>query len=185
MEDCDLLENKIKILLNEMTYKTECISTVDLAIDGEYSPKWRKHDHPNIVPDWLMMENPGNNRRRKGQRWVTVTARNPNSALRDKKMSFHVNVENCAYFGANNGNEETTKEPGDQDDSQNDQENTATNKADVEIPIIAGAVCAIILLVLAVVVLLVCRKKKRIRNESETNKTETDENHTYGTYSRG
>ena len=181
--DCDILKDKMKILLKEMTEKTECIRFVDLAIDGEPSARWNKFEHlqPH-KPEWILMENPLSDRRKRGQRRVTVTARNPNLAEKDKQMSFHVNVEKCANFGVTNANEETTKEPGDeQDGNQNDQENTATIETD-PLPIIA-AVGGIILLVLAVAVLLVWRKKMRQRHVTET--IDTDENHTYGTYSRG
>merc|ERR1711872_504688 len=117
----------MKILLNEMTERTECISFVDLMIDGEYS-RWMKHDNlqPH-KPEWINMENPLSDRRKKGQRSVLVTARNPNLAQIDKEMQFNVNVEKCANFETNNGNEETTKEPGDQGDRQNVQENKAKN----------------------------------------------------------
>merc|ERR1712012_138900 len=72
MEDCDILKNKVKILLNEMTERTECIDFVDLAIDGEQSPRWNKNDHPNTKPHWILMANPVSDRKRKGQRWVIV-----------------------------------------------------------------------------------------------------------------
>ena len=46
MDDCDILEDEMKILLTEMTDKTQCISLVDLKIDGERSPRWNKNEHP-------------------------------------------------------------------------------------------------------------------------------------------
>ena len=47
MDDCDILEDEMKIILSEMTDKTQCISLVDLNIDGERSPRWKKYEHPN------------------------------------------------------------------------------------------------------------------------------------------
>ena len=100
---------------------------------------------------------------------MIVTARNPNIALTYRQMSFSVNVENCSYFETNNANEETT----------------ATNKTNVSVPIIA-AVSAFLALVIAVVVLLVCRAwRKKLSEGKRTDIKKTDENPTYGTYSRG
>ena len=71
IEDCDILEDKMKILLTKMTDKTQCISLVDLNIGGEQSPRWNKFEHlqPH-KPEWIKIENPVSDRRRKSQRWA-------------------------------------------------------------------------------------------------------------------
>ena len=62
---------------------------------------------------------------------------------------------------------------------------TQQQKNDIKIPIIA-AVGAFIMFVLAVVVLLVCRAwRKKLSQGNRTEINKTDENPTYGTYSRG
>ena len=113
IEDCDILKDYVKILLNEMTEGTECIEFVDLAIDGEQSPRWNKNEHPYTANQWILMANPVSDRRRKGKRLVTVTARNPNIAEKDKQMSFYVEAEKCSNFEGTDVNEEATEKPGD------------------------------------------------------------------------
>ena len=113
IEDCDILKDYVKILLNEMTERTECIEFVDLAIDDEQSPRWNKNEHPYPANQWILMANPVSDRRRKGKRLVTVTARNPNIAEKDKQMSFYVEAEKCSNFEGTDVNEEATEKPGD------------------------------------------------------------------------
>ena len=162
LDDCMLL--KSNLILNDavmqITNKTECINSIYLVIDDV--PMWTK-----AASYWKSAGRPLTSREirfknglRKDLRQmpvkVTFTAINALKTREHFVSQFYLDSKKCP-------------------ERQNGQKDTV-------LPIIAG-VGTIILLV--AVVTLVVWKKKRGKGAKEANNFDTDENHTYGTYSRG
>ena len=109
MADCEILKDQMKVWVNELTDRAECIISIFLVINGEQMPTWLKIG--SSKPHWIKFENTLSNRTKMSQSsvTVTVTARNPNAGHdQDFSTQFTVKIINCKPV-------EGKQDPGDDD----------------------------------------------------------------------
>ena len=75
-------------------------------------------------------------------------------------------------------------------DSRNCSQNVTENGPNETVPksqthVIVGVVASVLVVVVAVALIIICWKMKKCRGEPKKEKEDTEENDTYGTYSRG
>ena len=175
-DDCML--QKYDLILSDavlqITEKTECITSVYLMIESvQMDTNWRKTGR-KLTSGEIKFKNGLPQELRQIPVKATFTATNYQRQNDNFVSQFDLDPTKCS-------GEERDPAVDDVNTSPNDHEDTAQNKIGV-LPITAG-VSSVILLV--TVVTLVVWKKKKEKGVKAANNFHTDENHTYGTYSRG
>ena len=168
MADCEILKDQMKVWVNELTDRTECIKSIFLVINGEQMPTWQKAG--SSKPYWIKFDNTISNRTKMSQSsvTVTVTARNPNAGHeQDFSTQFTVKTTNCKPIEGN-------QDPGDDDSGAK-----TSDEGDIIIPLAA------VLLVLLIIVVTTTTVVLQRKNLGKPKRGSTDLNDTYGTYARG
>ena len=185
LDDCDLLKDKLtlKPMVGRIADRTECIDYIDLNIDGTQMERWMNGGESFEGRSVTFKNKLALPRPRRQVQVVTLTARNNKRQNNDFVLRFKLDPTNCNEDGGKGAVNDTTTEKGDGTNSLEEGKNSRDLS---QIPIIAGIQFGSTLLVaVAAVVGIICWKKRRDTRVSSENKMNTDENDTYGTYSRG
>ena len=170
LDDCMLLQDSLilKDSVLQITDKTECIDSAHLMIEGIHmETNWTATGHP-LTSREIIFSNELLQELRKIPVRATFTARNFVKINEDFVLQFHLDPKHCS------------KEDGDR--AVDDVDESQNGRRDAMLSIIAGVVSIILIVT---VVALVVWKRKRGNGAKDANNFHTDENHTYGTYSRG
>ena len=165
MNDCDNLKNETKINVKLLTEKSECITVLYVSMMGLSMPEWQNPGQ--VKPEEVIIKNTlpkAYKLQAKKQIFsmITVTARNPQMGHeKDHKVQFKVDARHCK-----------------------EAKSTKTSEEHSDDTILIFVCTSLLLLALVVVCILVWKKKKGMSGSKE-DEMDTDENHTYGTYSRG
>ena len=158
MADCEILKDEMKVLVNEIAERTECIKSVFLIINGEPMPTWESPG--SSKPRWVTFDNNLSDQTKISQLplKVTGTARNPNAGHeRDFSTQFRVDATHC-------------------------KEAKTSEDNDFKTPLaVSAAVFLLLLIIVVTATAVICRKKNHRRMKQGS----TDLNDTYGTYARG
>ena len=167
LDDCEILKDNLTLngQVERITDHTKCISYVDLTIKGFRAKKWMNSAGKPLVGREITFQNELDLAHRRGKVWLTVSAKNDLRPIMEFSSQFQLDSTNCPEDEGHNLDE----------GSKEDQ---------TMIPIIIG-VAVTFLASIPALVIIICWVKKKCRREPKKEKENTDENDTYGTYSRG
>ena len=176
LDDCDITKEQLKLSdsVVRITDKTECITFIDLHVDGVVMKRWNNVGGKPLAGRAVTFDNLLHEQNRHRRANVMVTARNPNADTMDFQINFSLDAQNC------NGAVEVHNE-GDEDainPDKNDEDETDSKT----IILIVGVLAFGFVAITAIVVSIICWKKKMTRNVPP--RRSVDENPIYGTYSR-
>lgn len=95
LNDCDITKDQFTLegSVGRITHKTECITFIDLLIDG-VDMRWKNVDGSPFIT--VTFENLLHEQNRHRQARIMVTARNPNAQPMDFRINFDIDSSNCS-----------------------------------------------------------------------------------------